>query len=480
MKVRGSEGPGERTPLVLGSVFMVAVLVAIAMLLNTVTYDVAISMAVLVVIVAVSVPVFRHLSQVDDDPPLFWILLSGLLAKMAFSLARYWMVNTLYDGAGDSTRYDADGWVFAQRVRAGSLTPAVPSIDNVESGTRRIIKLTGYVYAVIGHSKFAGFFLFSLLAFVGCLLFARGARRAFPEMNHRRYLLLVLFWPSLLFWPSSIGKDAVMVFLLGVATYGASALLAPRPRLWGAAVFALGVGGMLLVRVHVALMAVLAVAVATAFAFVGGTRTEGASGRGRAVRIVGLVVMVLLALTAMTQTTRFFDDQAGEATSNTEALELTVKRTQQGGSQFQPIVVTNPLQVPAATVSVLFRPFPWEASGVGTLISAAEGAIIGVLFVVSWRRLLRWPGSAWRRPILVFGALYCLMFVVAFSSIGNAGILARQRVQLLPLLFLAFAVPVVRWWKTDDVGAPVGNDDPMIVNSVAPVSVGAVTRERAE
>jgi hypothetical protein len=38
------------------------------------------------------------------------------------------------------------------------------------------------------------------------------------------------------------------------------------------------------------------------------------------------------------------------------------------------------------------------------------------------------------------------MFIVAFSSIGNAGILARQRSQMLPLLFLAFAVPATKWW----------------------------------
>ena len=31
--------------------------------------------------------------------------------------------------------------------------------------------------------------------------------------------------PSLLFWPSSIGKDALMVFFLGLASYGASRLL---------------------------------------------------------------------------------------------------------------------------------------------------------------------------------------------------------------------------------------------------------------
>lgn len=177
---------------------------------------------------------------------------------------------------------------------------------------------------------------------------------------------------------------------------------------------------------------------------------------------MGLVAMVLLAVVASSQTTRFFSEEAGEATSSTEALQLTVERTQQGGSAFEPIVVTNPSQIPAATVSVLFRPYLWEASSPATVISAAEGAAVALIILFSWRRLLRWPGSAWRRPILIYALSYLLMFVVAFSSIGNAGILARQRVQLLPLLFLALAVPKARWWRIEPAdGGGVRSSDPL-------------------
>jgi hypothetical protein len=447
----------ERAALIVGGLVILGALAGMAAFLNAGTYDVAISMVVLAVIVVVSVPVFRRLAVSDADPTLVWILLGALVAKVLFSLARYWMVNKLYGGGGDSNRYDADGWAFAQAVRGGQFVPNVVVTETTEGGTGFVIRLTGYIYAIVGRSKFSGFFIYSWLAFWGCVLFWRGAKRAFPEMDHKRYLYLVLFWPSLLFWPSSIGKDAVMLFLLGVASYGACALLAPRPRIWGVLPFAAGVGGMLLIRTHIGLMAVLAVTVATTFAFIGGTKTENASSRGRVVRIAALVAMVVLASVAATQTTRFFSEEAGQATSTTGALELTVDRTQQGGSEFEPLVVSNPAQVPAATVSVLFRPFLWEANSAGTLISAVEGAIIGLLMLLSWKRLRRWPGSAWRRPVLIYGFTYTLMFVVAFSSIGNAGILARQRVQMLPLLFLALAVPTTRWWREQRDDRPSDN-----------------------
>jgi hypothetical protein len=272
-------------------------------------------------------------------------------------------------------------------------------------------------------------------------------------LDHRRFTLLMLFFPSLLFWPASIGKDAVMLFLLGVVFYGASQLLGPDVRWWGILPVIAGAAGMMLIRSHVALMAALSLAVATAFAVLGGSRSRGSSGRGRAVRGVALVVVIAAAALATTQTSRFFTQEAGEATSTEQALELTVERTQIGESAFEPIVVTSPAQIPKATVSVLFRPYPWEAKNVANLLAAAESLLLAGLLVFSIGRLRFWPSSAWRRPILIYAAAYTLMFVVAFSSIGNGGILARQRVQMLPFLLLAVSVPAWRWWTGNRDGA---------------------------
>ena len=75
-----------------------------------------------------------------------------------FALARDWMVNKVSGGGGDSNRYDADGWMFAQAVRAGDLLPDVDPAAGGSSGTLHITRLTGYLYAVIGRSTFGGFF----------------------------------------------------------------------------------------------------------------------------------------------------------------------------------------------------------------------------------------------------------------------------------------------------------------------------------
>ena len=55
------------------------------------------------------------------------------------------------------------------------------------------------------------------------------------------------------------------------------------------------------------------------------------------------------------------------------------------------------------------------------------------------------PSHAPFRHEALFVAIYALLFCLAFSSIGNFGVLARQRVQLLPfLLALLAARPRIR------------------------------------
>jgi ABC-type transport system involved in cytochrome c biogenesis permease component len=46
-------------------------------------------------------------------------------------------------------------------------------------------------------------------------------------------------------------------------------------------------------------------------------------------------------------------------------------------------------------------------------------------------------------PYLVFAALCVVTFGVAFSSIGNLGILVRQRSLILPLLLVFWCVPPI-------------------------------------
>jgi hypothetical protein len=49
-----------------------------------------------------------------------------------------------------------------------------------------------------------------------------------------------------------------------------------------------------------------------------------------------------------------------------------------------------------------------------------------------------------RRPYVAFVVVFSLLFIYAFSSIANFGILARERTQLLPFFLVLLAIPAVR------------------------------------
>ena len=94
-----------------------------------------------------------------------------------------------------------------------------------------------------------------------------------------------------------------------------------------------------------------------------------------------------------------------------------------------------------AFVTVFFRPFPFEVSTAQGLMSAAEGALLVLLAILSWRRIRSIPRLFRTRPYVAFCVGYVLVFVYAFSSFSNFGILARQRVQALPFLLVFLALP---------------------------------------
>ena len=94
-----------------------------------------------------------------------------------------------------------------------------------------------------------------------------------------------------------------------------------------------------------------------------------------------------------------------------------------------------------AFATVLFRPFPWEAHNLPALIQSLDGLFMGALLVWGSRRLWRAVRQLGKEPYLGFVVVFIVMLVLALSTLGNFGLLARQRSTLLPfvLMLVAFA-----------------------------------------
>jgi hypothetical protein len=398
------------------------------------TYDVWGALVVGPCLLAVSWPLLTAVLRREQDGFVRRVIVVAFAVKVAGALLRWAVAFVLYDGSADAARYDKEGAVVAGHLRDGLFTVdlGVPLV-----GTGFLILLTGIVYAVIGPTLLGGYLVFAWLGFWGLYLFYRAFRIAMPGANHRRYALLVFLLPSMVFWSSGIGKEAWMSLCIGLATLGAARLLTGAR---GAALpLALGFLGSAAVRPH--MTALIFVATVAGYLF---RRDAHRTALTPLIRTVTLAALAVVGTLVVGQAKQFFKVDEVSAASVETVLTGTGTRDLGGGSDFQAHLITSPADVPGALVSVLFRPFPWEAGNVQALATSIEGMLLLGLTVASWGRLRTiWkfrPGRAY----VVMCLAYLVMFIYVFSSFNNFGLLARQRVLVYPFLLALLCLPTRR------------------------------------
>lgn len=366
---------------------------------------------------------------VDESWLTRWVTL-GFVAKILGSCARYYMVQNVYE-SGDSLSYYTAGTELAAVWRAGTIPPLTGSGG---FGTQIVEAFTGGLFAIFTPDLLGGFVIFSMLSFLGQLgLYAAFRRWAKPHQL-KPYAFLVMFLPTYAFWPSSIGKDALVVLCLGLAAYFISRLLESFELRW---ILPLGLAltGLGLIRIHIAAL----VALALVGALVVSKLRIGAGflARGRKfLTFFGAAAAVILAVTLIPDIVGLELGEFGDITPF--ANEIT-RRTSEDGTVASGNPVRTIVDVPGAVALVLFRPFLFEATELQHFLAAAETTLILLLSVWKLPAMIRnwrqWRNNAY----LVFCTLYTLAFAVAFSVVRNLGIIARQRGQVLAF-FLAVVI----------------------------------------
>ena len=412
-----------------GVVATFALMTALLRVLDHSSYDIGGALLVAPVLVAISVPFVTWAAK--EDFAFRSMLYTSLAVKALFTVVRYIVIFNVYGGNADASRYHEVGAGLVSKWRHGSIS--FGGVLPIARGTPFIERLTATVYSVIGPSKFGGFLVFSWFSWMGLVLFAKAMDVGYPGADSRRYRLGVLFLPSLLFWPSSLGKEAWMVFMLGLGSYGVARLL--NHRIGGATITAAGLVGAGAVRSHVSAVVVAALA----GAFIVRSRRGDDVVFGSVLNVLGMVGIVVVLSFAVS---RAGSELGGESQNQVGSiLNRTAAQTLEGGSTFESVRANSPAQYPLALFTVLFRPTLLEVRNATQLQAAAETTLLAIIACRSWRRLVRLPRVMLSNSYLLFATLYVAIFCFAWSSIGNFGILARQRTQVLPFLLLLFAVP---------------------------------------
>jgi len=395
---------------------------------------------VALVLIGISIPLLTRQAKQQGDPQLFRLLFLALIVKLVGALLRYYVVFTVYGGLADATDYIAKGSAIASAFRAGHSYAGLTPLQ----GTNFVRLVAGLVFTVIGPSGMGGFPVFSWFAFWGLVFFYKAFRVAVPQGLERRYAYLVFFLPSLFFWPSSIGKDALAALGLGLASLGIAHVLSGNSAL-GALPAALGFGLTLMVRPHVAGI----LAIAWTLAAIARRTPWRARQMGPIVKTVTIVVATLMAILILNAANIYFIDQGvdtGKGLNTTEGIATSLTeiqtKTTKGGSQFGSVAVTGPVRFPVALVTVLFRPFVTEAHGLAPLAAALEGTFLLGYALWRWSSVQVSVRSIRTSPYLGMCMAYVVGFVVAFSTFSNFGILARQRIQVMPFFLALLCLPV--------------------------------------
>lgn len=406
------------------------VVIAFVWVMLTGSYDQYAAALVAGVLVMATIPIARHAAKVERWPRLGKLVMAAMVFRIGGSLARYFVAYGAYGGVADAstytqvanTHYEAFRHFHLFAPTTGVFDGFVPWLDTV-------------IYVIFGPTELGAFFVFSWLNFLGCYLFYRAFRVGYPAGDHRRYAALVLFLPSMIYWPSSLGKEGWMVFVIGLGCYGLARALAGAR--FGYTGLVAGIGGMLLVRPHLALIFLPAAILAFVL-----RRARPGRPRRPIGTVIGVVVLVVSLLVVISKAQSYFGITNLDVQTVTKQLQTTRVQTDLGNSAFNPPNAQSPLGFPEAVATVLFRPFPFEAHGLTVLVASFEGLVLIGLTVLSRRRLAGMLRALRRNPYVLFCALYSLLFIFAFSNFSNFGILARERVQMLPMYLALLALPM--------------------------------------
>ena len=344
---------------------------------------------------------------------------TAILVRIGAVLAYAFVVFNLYGGAGDPVVYFRWGQKFADYFKQFDLSPFF-NRDLWRGPAFTGTNFVGYPAAImilfVGESFRGTWLLFSIFCLIALFYFAKVFYRAYGGIEYKRYLSLILIYPSLWFWTANVSKDTWVFFGAAIFLTG----MVSQNRKQSIYVMAFGLFWCYLARPQVA--AILAFALAGAY-FIGSIK-----------KLTFQNVFILLVAVAGAF---YFLSVVGveDVTEVTDLAEQTQKKGAYGGSEIS--ISQGPLKFIQAPINILLRPFPWEVGGVLQIISFFDIYFIWYLVFKNWKAVKRSFAMIRKDRLIAFCFLFIGLFAMgAGLALVNIGLIARQRIILYPFMFI--------------------------------------------
>lgn len=345
------------------------------------------------------------------------ILLSGLILCLFFtsktlkeivfvSILYIWhtLFSFLYWHSSITGVADAIGY-FERTFR-------IPFDINLSPGTRFVDFVTYIVRSSLDANYLNTMLVFNVIGFLGLVFLYLSLKKYLKVLPW--YWGILLFLPSLSYWSSSIGKDAISFLSVCTLLY---AVTTARKKVL---LYVIAILLMVMVRPHVGFMMVASYV----FYFI--------------IRSKIPLILKLMTLPILTVSTfvllKFATEYAGldeisvSATSDYFDSRQGINNHGGGG------IDTSSMSLPLKIFSYMFRPLPFEANSFITLIASIENSILLLLFIY-----LFYSSKSRLKLLILDKRLWLTTYIVLASimlsyGLSNLGIAARQKWMFMPIL----------------------------------------------
>lgn len=327
-------------------------------------------------------------------------------------------------------------------------------------GTVAVIYFVSLFSDHLGLSLLGTFLVFNIIGFVGLLAVYASLRAVTfgKPIWVRRLALLVVLLPSVSFWSSAIGKDAIAFLATGLALWAAVdfrrrlTLMVPAVLL------------MFLVRPHMAGMLVIALSVALML-----------HPRARAFqRLFFGAATIAVAVLLIPFALEYAGLENPSASNLIDYIEKRQTYNLHGGGAVDISSMSFPMQL----FTYLFRPVPFEVDSVPQLAASLDNMVLLFLFVVGARAMLKGRRSPLNDDRVFLWVYSLLAWIMLAKVTANLGIAVRQKWMFTPMLYFLLISVIGRVPATYRKPAPFASDKPQEYLPVSEYSLGGWYRRR--
>lgn len=284
-------------------------------------------------------------------------------------------------------------------------------------GTTAVVFLTKILVHGLGFGVITCFLFFNILGSIGLLAVDGALKHAtqYKSKFLKRLATIIIFLPSISFWSSAIGKDAIAFLSVGLALWAALQL---NKRIW---LMVLAVALMMIVRPHMAGIMVIALAMSVMFDKKASTLKRISLGT---ISSIGVAVMVPFAL-----------EYAGvsDASSSEGLIDYVEQRQSYNMEGGGGVDIAN-MSLPMQLFTYMFRPLIFEARSITALAAAIDNLILLYLFVLGCYALIKKKRQKFTENRKFMWVYVILSWIVLAMTTANLGIAVRQKWMFTPIL----------------------------------------------